>query len=207
MTKLRNKNADVARLHRRHADGQVQPREPAQGAAGPAVPAGAAQHPAADRDHSAGCSRQTQNAFTGVYLPPSSSAIASSMQDAPSCMPGADAACMWFFHCMVLANGVHHIPGLWKPHVQVAINWCIAEGTVPIPGAKTLSQASRILADSVHEAMSGSTMQWFAAKCWQPKHWLCTSCTSLRMLSCFLCRQRIIWVHWGGGCRMVRCGR
>ena len=26
--------------------------------------------------------------------------------------------------------------------LQVAINWCICQGTVPIPGAKTLAQAT-----------------------------------------------------------------
>ncbi len=26
-------------------------------------------------------------------------------------------------------------------HLQVAINWCIAQGTVPIPGAKSLRNA------------------------------------------------------------------
>jgi hypothetical protein len=36
----------------------------------------------------------------------------------------------------------------WWLRLQVAINWCMAQGTVPIPGAKTLSQASRVLAQS-----------------------------------------------------------
>jgi pyridoxine 4-dehydrogenase len=29
--------------------------------------------------------------------------------------------------------------------LQVAINWCICKGTIPIPGAKTLGQASENL--------------------------------------------------------------
>ena len=35
----------------------------------------------------------------------------------------------------------HHIGDLSSCYLQVVINWCIAQGTVPIPGAKSLRNA------------------------------------------------------------------
>jgi aryl-alcohol dehydrogenase-like predicted oxidoreductase len=34
---------------------------------------------------------------------------------------------------------------LFTAHKQVAINWCISKGTVPIPGARSLKQAEENL--------------------------------------------------------------
>ena len=35
---------------------------------------------------------------------------------------------------------IYQYKSVWPP-LQVAINWCIAQGTVPIPGAKSLRNA------------------------------------------------------------------
>jgi hypothetical protein len=46
-------------------------------------------------------------------------------------------------HCLDPANDVDFgLDNLLWGHLQVAINWCMAQGTVPIPGAKNLAQAS-----------------------------------------------------------------
>ncbi|WP_225889422.1 aldo/keto reductase [Halomicronema hongdechloris] len=54
-----------------------------------------------------------------------------------------------------------------KTPAQVAINWCICKGTIPIPGAKTLAQAQQNLAALGWQLEAGEVMELdrAAARC------------------------------------------
>jgi hypothetical protein len=58
---------------------------------------------------------------------------------------GAHTACWEFVALPGAGRNAGYCEGNWQllGHLQVAINWCMAQGTVPIPGAKNLAQARR----------------------------------------------------------------
>lgn len=118
----------------RHADGQVQQGQPAERAARPAVPADPARHRAAHGPHAADCQHAAQVGLAGER----GVRIAITL-GRPQC---GFASLLAMYDGNAHSDGVDDQTAERNPlQTQVAINWCIANRTVPIPGAKNLGQA------------------------------------------------------------------